>query len=106
MSHHKKRPKLLARPTRELRNLTNHRPEAAGGNDIGAFEKFVAAIVQAKRPCCELLANYLNSSRGSATKAKFGHKSCIAIMSVLLETSVGDLVIDLLIDDAPKACEK
>ncbi|KIW08823.1 uncharacterized protein PV09_00753 [Verruconis gallopava] len=26
-------------------------------------------------------------------------------MSVLLETSVGDLVIDLLVDDAPKACE-
>ena len=29
-----------------------------------------------------------------------------AIMSVLLETSVGDLVIDLLVNEAPKACEK
>ena len=27
-------------------------------------------------------------------------------MSVLLETSLGDLVIDLLVDNAPKACEK
>lgn len=27
-------------------------------------------------------------------------------MSVLLETSLGDLVIDLLVDTAPKACEK
>ncbi|KAK4924235.1 Peptidyl-prolyl cis-trans isomerase-like 4, partial [Elasticomyces elasticus] len=26
-------------------------------------------------------------------------------MSVLLETSLGELVIDLLVDDAPKACE-
>jgi hypothetical protein len=28
------------------------------------------------------------------------------IMSVLLETSLGDLVIDLLVDYAPKASEK
>lgn len=27
-------------------------------------------------------------------------------MSVLVETSVGDIVIDLLVDYAPKACEK
>lgn len=27
-------------------------------------------------------------------------------MSVLLETSLGDIVIDLLVDDAPTACEK
>ena len=27
-------------------------------------------------------------------------------MSVLLETSVGDIVIDLLVDFAPKSCEK
>ena len=27
-------------------------------------------------------------------------------MSVLLETSVGDITIDLLVHDAPKACEK
>ena len=27
-------------------------------------------------------------------------------MSVILETSLGDLVIDLLVDDAPKSCEK
>ena len=27
-------------------------------------------------------------------------------MSVLLETSLGDIVIDLLIDSAPKCCEK
>lgn len=27
-------------------------------------------------------------------------------MSVLLETSVGDIVIDLLVDFAPRACEK
>jgi cyclophilin family peptidyl-prolyl cis-trans isomerase len=27
-------------------------------------------------------------------------------MSVLLETSLGDIVIDLLVDTAPKACEK
>jgi peptidyl-prolyl cis-trans isomerase-like 4 len=27
-------------------------------------------------------------------------------MSVLLETSLGDIVIDLLVDQAPKACEK
>ena len=27
-------------------------------------------------------------------------------MSVLLETSLGDLVIDLLVDASPKACEK
>ncbi len=27
-------------------------------------------------------------------------------MSVLLETSVGDIVIDLLVDHAPKLCEK
>jgi peptidyl-prolyl cis-trans isomerase-like 4 len=28
------------------------------------------------------------------------------IMSVLLETSAGDIVIDLLVDYAPKLCEK
>jgi hypothetical protein len=27
-------------------------------------------------------------------------------MSVLLETSVGDIVVDLLVDQAPKCCEK
>lgn len=27
-------------------------------------------------------------------------------MSVLLETSLGDIVIDLLVDESPKACEK
>lgn len=27
-------------------------------------------------------------------------------MSVLLETSLGDITIDLLVDDAPKCCEK
>jgi hypothetical protein len=27
-------------------------------------------------------------------------------MSALLETSLGDIVIDLLVDDAPKACDK
>ena len=27
-------------------------------------------------------------------------------MSVLLETSVGDIVIDLLVDFAPRSCEK
>jgi cyclophilin family peptidyl-prolyl cis-trans isomerase len=27
-------------------------------------------------------------------------------MSVLLETSLGDIVIDLLVDAAPKCCEK
>lgn len=27
-------------------------------------------------------------------------------MSVLLETSAGDIVIDLLVDHAPKLCEK
>ena len=28
------------------------------------------------------------------------------VMSVLLETSAGDIVIDLLVDYAPKLCEK
>ena len=28
------------------------------------------------------------------------------VMSVLLETSLGDITIDLLVDDAPKCCEK
>jgi hypothetical protein len=27
-------------------------------------------------------------------------------MSALLETSLGDIVIDLLVDDSPRACEK
>ena len=27
-------------------------------------------------------------------------------MSVLLETSLGDITVDLLVDVAPKACEK
>jgi hypothetical protein len=27
-------------------------------------------------------------------------------MSVLLETSLGDITIDLLVDEAPKCCEK
>jgi hypothetical protein len=30
----------------------------------------------------------------------------IATMSVLLETSAGDIVIDLLVDYSPKLCEK
>jgi hypothetical protein len=30
----------------------------------------------------------------------------LVAMSVLLETSLGDLVIDLLVDSSPKACEK
>lgn len=29
-----------------------------------------------------------------------------ATMSALLETSLGDIVIDLLVDDSPRACEK
>lgn len=32
--------------------------------------------------------------------------SVTAAMSVLLETSLGDITIDLLVDDAPKCCEK
>ena len=28
------------------------------------------------------------------------------VMSVLLETSLGDIVIDLLVDESPKTCEK
>lgn len=32
--------------------------------------------------------------------------STSAAMSVLLETSSGDIVIDLLVDYAPKLCEK
>ena len=31
---------------------------------------------------------------------------CLPIMSVLLETSLGDITIDLLVDEAPKCCEK
>ncbi len=30
----------------------------------------------------------------------------LRIMSVLLETSAGDITIDLLVNDAPKCCEK
>lgn len=30
----------------------------------------------------------------------------LGVMSVLLETSLGDIVLDLLVDEAPKACEK
>lgn len=30
----------------------------------------------------------------------------LCVMAVLLETSAGDLVIDLLVDQAPKLCEK
>ena len=30
----------------------------------------------------------------------------LIIMSALLETSLGDIVIDLLVDESPKACEK
>ena len=29
-----------------------------------------------------------------------------AIMSVLLETSAGDITIDLFVEEAPKCCEK
>ena len=31
---------------------------------------------------------------------------CFPLMSVILETSVGDIVVDLLINDAPRCCEK
>lgn len=34
------------------------------------------------------------------------HRAASAAMSVLLETSLGDITIDLLVDDAPKCCEK
>lgn len=33
-------------------------------------------------------------------------QSSTATMSVLLETSLGDIVIDLQVDYAPKCCEK
>jgi hypothetical protein len=32
--------------------------------------------------------------------------ACKLSMSALLETSLGDIVIDLLVDESPKACEK
>lgn len=34
------------------------------------------------------------------------HAIDVAGMSVLLETSLGEIVIDLLVDNAPKCCEK
>lgn len=34
------------------------------------------------------------------------HANLLRTMSVLLETSLGDITIDLLVDDAPKCCEK
>jgi hypothetical protein len=33
-------------------------------------------------------------------------RGILSTMSVLLETSAGDIVIDLLVDYAPKLCEK
>jgi len=35
-----------------------------------------------------------------------GNRNTASTMSVLLETSAGDIVIDLLVDYAPKMCEK
>lgn len=35
-----------------------------------------------------------------------GRRRSANSMSALLETSLGDIVIDLLVDESPKACEK
>lgn len=43
-------------------------------------------------------------TRASTFGALFA--TSIAKMSVLLETSAGDITIDLYVDEAPKACEK
>lgn len=59
----------------------------------------------------DLLINGITSVKLVAVAARGlhvvgDHWTGDSIMSVILETSLGDLVIDLLVDDAPKSCEK
>jgi hypothetical protein len=46
------------------------------------------------------------SFRRFASSSFHLHSTYIATMSVILETSVGDITVDLLVDDAPNACKK
>ncbi|KAJ8603686.1 hypothetical protein MRB53_042067 [Persea americana] len=48
-------------------------------------------------------------SRGTITATQLAELQIIlraALMSVILETSVGDIVVDLLVKEAPRSCEK
>jgi hypothetical protein len=51
-------------------------------------------------------ASRLSSSHDCSFNGSKPQGVCTGSMSVLLETSAGDIVIDLLVDHAPKLCEK
>ncbi len=63
-----------------------------------------ATRAASQNPCatydyCTTHSSLLNSSPGTTLHI-------LRTMSVLLETSAGDITIDLLVNDAPKCCEK
>ena len=66
----------------------------------GTLEPFADRII--RRP------DSVQRSAAQELQAIFrnGRYRAVGIMSVLLETSLGDITIDLLVDDAPTCCEK
>ena len=55
-----------------------------------------------------VLTKAISASALEATRPHFCEQLHLRAqtMSVLLETSLGDITIDLLVDDAPRCCEK
>lgn len=62
-------------------------------------------LVRLDSPRPPRLSNLLSPTREPTTASTSPSRPTPA-MSVLVETSVGDIVIDLLVDHAPKLCEK
>lgn len=75
------------------------RKAASATNEITTLRQYLALGTQ-----------QLFNDESSATDVTVNARHILAvwwrIMAVLLETSAGDLVIDLLVDHAPKLCEK
>lgn len=57
-------------------------------------------------PCLAKASIFLHSMKQLQRNKHSATAPCLSIMSVLLETSLGDITIDLLVDEAPKCCEK
>ena len=91
-------------PTRPLLRLRSERGEPFFLAAMGATRELEShpTVAQLPRLCCcarRLISLFLDSPSHL-------HNLQVVGMSVLLETSIGDITIDLAVDDAPKCCEK
>jgi hypothetical protein len=80
---------------REVRRTSGYRPEAYVSLRATMW---IAPSAGAFR--------HASHERISLRQTRQSWRNLRRTMSVLLETSLGDITIDLLVDDAPKCCEK